>query len=128
VLVVGARPEQIGELRKVVQRTLSSHFALAVTRLIFVPRGEIPKTPSGKLQRALVRQRVLEDSIVKPVTPFPIRAPFTGRPHPNSKSWKAVIPSTASTWNRMSVRMRPRLVVTFSPPRYWPWRASTPSP
>nr|VFK64420.1 MAG: thioester reductase domain-containing protein [Candidatus Kentron sp. UNK]VFK71073.1 MAG: thioester reductase domain-containing protein [Candidatus Kentron sp. UNK] len=60
VLVIGARPNQIEAIKEVVHKTLSSHFALAAARLIFVPRGEIPKTSSGKLQRALVRQRVLE--------------------------------------------------------------------
>nr|VFK10355.1 MAG: thioester reductase domain-containing protein [Candidatus Kentron sp. LPFa]VFK26362.1 MAG: thioester reductase domain-containing protein [Candidatus Kentron sp. LPFa] len=59
-LVIGARSNQIEELKVVVQRTLSSHLAVAATRLIFVPKSEIPKTSSGKLQRALVRQRVLE--------------------------------------------------------------------
>jgi acyl-CoA synthetase (AMP-forming)/AMP-acid ligase II len=46
-----------------IRREVATHNGVRAHAVVLIPRGEIPKTSSGKLQRALTRQRYLAGSL-----------------------------------------------------------------
>jgi hypothetical protein len=46
-----------------VSETIGSHCGVALDEVVLVPPGSIPKTPSGKAQRALCRELYLQNRL-----------------------------------------------------------------
>ena len=55
--------DQAAELRRTIKKHLLSDYSLAVHEIVFVGRGGIPKTTSGKLQRQICRQNYLSKQL-----------------------------------------------------------------
>ncbi|MGA9526158.1 MAG: fatty acyl-AMP ligase [Myxococcaceae bacterium] len=67
VIVCEVRIDDVGERKKLAEKVTESvamHCGMPVEEVVLVPPGTIPKTSSGKRQRALTRQRYLEDALV----------------------------------------------------------------
>lgn len=61
VVVAETRVDDADELRLRVARAVKDAVGLAAREIVLVPAGTLPKTSSGKLQRALCRTRYLAD-------------------------------------------------------------------
>jgi 1-acyl-sn-glycerol-3-phosphate acyltransferase len=60
---------QADELRRELAEAISSAFQLALAEVILLPKGSLPKTSSGKLQRGLVKEAYLRGDLAAFVPP-----------------------------------------------------------
>ncbi len=67
VIVCESRLEDVNERKQLAEKVteaVAMHCGMPVEEVVLVPPGTIPKTSSGKRQRALTRQRYLDDALV----------------------------------------------------------------
>lgn len=60
-----ADPERVEQLRTAVVEVVTAETGLRPDRVEIVPRGTLPKTPSGKLQRPQIVQSLLDGTLVR---------------------------------------------------------------
>lgn len=63
VEVSEANPEQMREMEQEIRSGIGRQIGLPLADLVFVRRGQIPRTTSGKMQRNEVRKRYLENRL-----------------------------------------------------------------
>lgn len=62
IVEVAAEAGSYRELDRSIRAAVSAQTGVAVSRVVFVPRHSIPKTTSGKVRRALARQRFVVEA------------------------------------------------------------------
>lgn len=72
-LAVEAKANQVEEFKHAIHLALAGHFGLTAAKIAFVKKRSLPLTSSGKLQRTLVQQRLLEGKFTE-VTDTPSSA------------------------------------------------------
>jgi fatty-acyl-CoA synthase len=65
VLVAEVRDENVSEVRKQVAEKIISAIGVPAKDIVLIQQGTLPKTSSGKLQRALCKQWYLSDRLVR---------------------------------------------------------------
>jgi long-subunit acyl-CoA synthetase (AMP-forming) len=65
VIVVESRSSEPQKLKELVKQTINEHLQLIPADVVLAPVGSLPKTSSGKLQRAKTRQQYLDGTLGK---------------------------------------------------------------
>ncbi|MBL8913688.1 MAG: fatty acyl-AMP ligase [Archangium sp.] len=65
VIVVESRTPKPEELKELIKQKISENLQLVPADVVLAPVGTLPKTSSGKLQRAKTRQQYLDDTLGK---------------------------------------------------------------
>jgi fatty-acyl-CoA synthase len=63
VMVVESRTQQPDQLKETIRQLVNEHLQLTAAEVVIAPVGSLPKTSSGKLQRAKTRQQYLDGTI-----------------------------------------------------------------